>query len=151
MRRMQLADMIVVTGVRLSHALGKPLWRGEGGMFTYRKQIWGGVSSRRGFSLDFRRFLVGRPGMSLRRSGNAPSRPKTLPRCVQDVAQTSQDACQTPQETEDVYVSRCVPRKAALDLIYARRRNLCLDLRLMVATVFRGLVPGRRGRGQPSP
>jgi lipopolysaccharide/colanic/teichoic acid biosynthesis glycosyltransferase len=59
-------------------------------------------------------------------------------------------ACRTPEETEAVYVSRCVPRKAALDLIYARRRSLCLDLRLMVATVFRSLTPGRRHRDQSS-
>ena len=62
-------------------------------------------------------------------------------------------ACQTPEETEAVYVGRCVPRKAMLDLIYARRRNLCLDFRLMVATVFRRWAPGWQGRKrrQPSP
>ena len=45
--------------------------------------------------------------------------------------------CETADETEAVYCRRCVPRKARLDLIYARRRSLCYDLKLMVATVFR--------------
>lgn len=45
--------------------------------------------------------------------------------------------CETPQETESVYERRCIPRKARLDLIYQDRRNLCLDLLLMVKTVFR--------------
>lgn len=47
--------------------------------------------------------------------------------------------CETAQETETVYVRRCIPRKARLDLIYARRRTWCSDLRLMMATVFRRL------------
>ncbi|SPF79431.1 sugar transferase [Pseudoprimorskyibacter insulae] len=45
--------------------------------------------------------------------------------------------CQTAEETEEVYCRRCVPRKAQLDLIYARRRTVCSDFKLMVATVFR--------------
>lgn len=49
--------------------------------------------------------------------------------------------CTTPEETEAVYERRCVPVKARLDLIYARNRNLCLDLRVMVATVFRRIPP----------
>ncbi len=63
------------------------------------------------------------------------------------------NACKTPQETEAVYVSRCVPRKAKLDLLYARNRNVCVDFRLMVATVFRSWAPGKQGRDkrQPSP
>lgn len=47
--------------------------------------------------------------------------------------------CQTPAETERAYVRRCVPRKAALDIIYQRRRSLCLDFLLMLKTVFRKL------------
>lgn len=47
------------------------------------------------------------------------------------------DACATPEDTEAAYVRRCVPQKARLDLIYARHRGTCWDLRLMVATVFR--------------
>ncbi|WP_417605628.1 sugar transferase [Primorskyibacter flagellatus] len=45
--------------------------------------------------------------------------------------------CQTAEETEAVYTKRCVPRKARLDLIYAQRRTVCGDLKLMLATVFR--------------
>ncbi|WP_323781391.1 sugar transferase [Thalassovita sp.] len=45
--------------------------------------------------------------------------------------------CKTPEETELAYIRRCVPRKAALDLIYQKRRNLCLDVALMIKTVFR--------------
>ena len=53
--------------------------------------------------------------------------------------------CTTPEETDRVYARRCVPRKAHLDLIYARNQSLCYDFRLMLATVLRG-VPLRRRR-----
>ncbi|MGH1412439.1 MAG: sugar transferase [Pelagimonas sp.] len=46
-------------------------------------------------------------------------------------------ACQTSDETEDTYCRRCVPRKAQIDLIYAKNRNLCYDIKLMTATVLR--------------
>ncbi|SEN47350.1 sugar transferase [Palleronia pelagia] len=46
-------------------------------------------------------------------------------------------ACETVAETEAVYCRRCVPRKAALDLIYARNRSLCFDLALIAETVTR--------------
>ena len=45
--------------------------------------------------------------------------------------------CATPLETEAVYVRRCVPRKARLDLIYARRRTLCHDLAILGRTLLR--------------
>lgn len=45
----------------------------------------------------------------------------------------------SPEATEAIYCRRCIPRKARLDMIYARRRNPCTDFRLMVATVFRGV------------
>lgn len=47
--------------------------------------------------------------------------------------------CRTAEETDAVYTRRCVPRKARLDLIYAQRRTVCSDLKLMLATVFRGI------------
>lgn len=47
--------------------------------------------------------------------------------------------CETAEETEAVYVRRCIPVKARLDLIYARRRSLCFDMRLMLATVIRSV------------
>jgi len=43
----------------------------------------------------------------------------------------------TAAETEAVYTRRCVPRKARLDLIYARRRSLGMDLRLIAMTAAR--------------
>jgi lipopolysaccharide/colanic/teichoic acid biosynthesis glycosyltransferase len=46
-------------------------------------------------------------------------------------------ACRTPEETDAVYRRRCVPRKAALDLIYQRRRSLCWDMVLVLQTAVR--------------
>lgn len=51
--------------------------------------------------------------------------------------------CTSPEETDAVYARRCVPRKARLDLIYQRRRNLCMDMALMLQTAAR-VLPGRR-------
>ena len=51
-------------------------------------------------------------------------------------------ACATPAQTDAVYRRRCVPAKARLDLIYARRRNLCWDLALIGRTAAK---PFRRG------
>lgn len=45
--------------------------------------------------------------------------------------------CGDAAQTEDVYRRRCVPQKARLDLIYQKRRTLCLDVVLMLKTVFR--------------
>ena len=47
--------------------------------------------------------------------------------------------CQTAEETDAVYSRRCVPRKARIDLIYQRRRNLWMDLGLMALTLARAL------------
>lgn len=43
------------------------------------------------------------------------------------------------EETDEIYCQVCVPRKARLDLIYQKRRNLCFDIVLMLRTVFKGL------------
>ncbi len=48
------------------------------------------------------------------------------------------------EETEAVYIRRCIPRKARLDLLYAKRRNPCTDMRLMFATVFRRVTMHNR-------
>ena len=40
-------------------------------------------------------------------------------------------------ETDHVYRTRCVPRKARLDLIYQRRASLCFDLALIAETAKR--------------
>lgn len=50
-------------------------------------------------------------------------------------------SCTTPEQTEAVYLRRCIPRKARLDLIYASRRSIGLDIRLIFGTVFRFLLP----------
>ena len=44
-------------------------------------------------------------------------------------------ACTTTEETDAVYARSCVPRKARLDLIYQRRRTLCLDARIIAQTL----------------
>ena len=45
--------------------------------------------------------------------------------------------CETSAETDAVYRSRCIPRKARLDLIYQRHQSLCFDLRLIADTALR--------------
>ena len=56
--------------------------------------------------------------------------------------------CATSAETDAAYSRRCVPQKARLDMIYARRQSVCFDLRLMFATVFRRISLHRgRSRG----
>lgn len=44
--------------------------------------------------------------------------------------------CKTPEETDAVYVSRCVPRKATMDLIYQKNRTVCYDIWLMFRTIM---------------
>jgi lipopolysaccharide/colanic/teichoic acid biosynthesis glycosyltransferase len=43
--------------------------------------------------------------------------------------------CATPEETDRIYLRRCIPRKARLDLIYQRRRTVGLDLRILARTL----------------
>lgn len=43
----------------------------------------------------------------------------------------------TATETDDIYKRICIPRKAALDIIYKKNQNLCFDLYIMVKTVFK--------------
>ena len=43
----------------------------------------------------------------------------------------------TVAETDNVYKRICIPRKAALDIIYQRNRTLCFDLYIMIKTVFK--------------
>lgn len=44
--------------------------------------------------------------------------------------------CRDAAETDAVYARRCVPQKAALDLMYQRNQSLCFDLRLIAQTGF---------------
>ena len=48
-------------------------------------------------------------------------------------------SCRDAAETDAVYSRRCVPRKAKMDLIYNKHRNICLDLRLIADTAGRVL------------
>lgn len=45
--------------------------------------------------------------------------------------------CATRAQTDAVYARNCVPRKARIDLIYQRRRTVCLDLWLIWLTAVR--------------
>ena len=47
-------------------------------------------------------------------------------------------------ETDAIYARACVPRKARLDLIYQKRRNLCFDLWLIGRTAAKLMPKGRR-------
>lgn len=47
--------------------------------------------------------------------------------------------CETSQETDAVYRRRCIPRKAALDLIYQRHQSFCFDLKLIGETALKPL------------
>lgn len=51
--------------------------------------------------------------------------------------------CRTPAETDAVYASRCVKRKARIDLIYQHRRTIWMDFGLMWSTLARALKSGR--------
>lgn len=44
--------------------------------------------------------------------------------------------CRTAAETERIYLARCLPAKARLDLWYARHRNLSLDLWILTRTLW---------------
>jgi len=47
--------------------------------------------------------------------------------------------CTTACETDAVYLRRCVPRKAALDLLYQRHASVCWDGLLIAATLVPAL------------
>ena len=59
-------------------------------------------------------------------------------------------ACQTPEETEAVYTRVCIPRKAALDLLYQKHRTFWMDVKLISWTTAkffpRRIRPRRKGR-----
>ncbi|MGB3409290.1 MAG: sugar transferase [Jannaschia sp.] len=59
-------------------------------------------------------------------------------------------ACRTAEETEAKYLTHCIPRKAALDLLYQRHRTFWMDVRLISWTTGKFLPhpirPTRRGR-----
>ena len=53
--------------------------------------------------------------------------------------------CKTAEETDHAYRTRCIPRKARLDLIYQRHQSECLDFWIFWITTARILkLPGGR-------
>ncbi len=50
------------------------------------------------------------------------------------------------EEAEALYERLCIPAKARLDLLYAKHKSPCLDLRMMLATIWRRLSPVPRPR-----
>ncbi|SLN35359.1 sugar transferase [Pseudooctadecabacter jejudonensis] len=48
-------------------------------------------------------------------------------------------AASSAEETERIYVRRCIPRKATLDLIYARQASVCFDVVILWRTLMRVL------------
>ncbi len=57
--------------------------------------------------------------------------------------------CKDTAETDAVYARRCVPRKAHLDLIYQRHRNVCYDFLLLGRTIGRMLARFGPSKGKP--
>lgn len=53
---------------------------------------------------------------------------------------------QTPKQTDEIYVNRCIPRKARLDLIYLKRSNICFDVKILLDTLAR--VARRKSRNK---
>jgi len=43
----------------------------------------------------------------------------------------------SPQETDRIYVARCIPRKARLDLIYAKHASVWFDFMILTQTLKR--------------
>ncbi|MEM7073610.1 MAG: sugar transferase [Pseudomonadota bacterium] len=55
--------------------------------------------------------------------------------------------CTSVEETHETYLRRCVPAKARLDLIWARRRSVCFDTLLILRTI--GSLFSHTGGGRP--
>jgi len=51
--------------------------------------------------------------------------------------------CGSAEETEDVYLRQCIPAKARLDLLWARKRSVCYDSGLILQTIRRVLLKNR--------
>lgn len=53
----------------------------------------------------------------------------------------------TAEETHELYVTRCIPRKAKVDLIYQRRASVRTDLYILYLTAAKLVpLPGRRAK-----
>jgi lipopolysaccharide/colanic/teichoic acid biosynthesis glycosyltransferase len=78
-----------------------------------------------GFPDLYRRVLQNRPGLT----GLA-----TLVYQAREAALLA--ACQTPAQTNAAYTSRCIPRKAHIDLIYQRNQSMTLDVFVLAKTIL---------------
>ena len=47
--------------------------------------------------------------------------------------------CDTAAQTDSVYARRCIPRKAHIDLLYQAHQSICLDISIMLKSVFKSL------------
>ncbi len=57
------------------------------------------------------------------------------------------EQARTPEETESIYINRCIPRKARLDTMYVVKRSIWLDIYIMYLTAAKIIpLPGRRAR-----
>lgn len=43
----------------------------------------------------------------------------------------------TAEQTDATYTTRCIPRKASIDLLYQAKQSVCLDISIMFKTVFK--------------
>ena len=44
-------------------------------------------------------------------------------------------------ETEEIYVTICIPQKARLDLLYCKNKSICFDLQLLLQTMGTIILP----------
>ncbi|MGI9394526.1 MAG: sugar transferase [Boseongicola sp.] len=60
------------------------------------------------------------------------------------------ESCTSAEETDELYRRACIPMKARLDILYARRRSLLLDMFVIYRT-FVGLLPKNRMTSRKTP
>jgi len=104
-----------------------------------------------------RRYVTRYPGLYARVLRNRPGLTGLATLHFHSTEARLLSACRTPDETDRVYATRCIPRKARLDLIWARHRSLCFDLCILAQTVWRvwsappgsALTPGKDRRTLP--
>lgn len=103
--------------------------------------VWRGDISFVGPRPPLRRYVEGFPALYARVLEQRPGLTGLATLVYHRTEERLLAECTTAEQTEAVYVRRCIPRKARLDLIYAERRSIGLDIRLIFGTVFRFLLP----------
>lgn len=58
-------------------------------------------------------------------------------------------ACKTAEDSDRVYITRCIPAKARLDLLWARNRSVCYDIVLLAKTAVYVLFTLMRKHTEP--